>query len=179
VSFNNANSVVTTASFSTSGTYVLSLTASDSEFTISDEVTIIVNPATSTNRAPVVNAGPDQTITLPTNSVRLNGEVSDDGLPTGSTLTISWSKVSGAGTVTFSNASAAVTTATFDASGTYVLRLTATDSSLTSSDDVTIIVNTAPNPPPTVSITSPVDGASITDRVDVIGSVSNGNWKLE
>jgi hypothetical protein len=33
------------------------------------------------NQAPVVAAGPDQTITLPTNTVNLSGTVSDDGRP--------------------------------------------------------------------------------------------------
>src|SRR5438876_1165668 len=37
-----------------------------------------------TNQAPVLNAGPNQTITLPA-SANLNGTVTDDGLPTGST----------------------------------------------------------------------------------------------
>src|SRR5206468_505318 len=76
-----------------------------------------------TNRAPVVNAGPDQTITLPS-SANLSGTATDDALPIGSTLTTTWSKVSGPGTVTFGNVSARSTTASFSASGSYVLRLT-------------------------------------------------------
>ena len=48
-----------------------------------------------------------------------------------------WSSVSGPGTVTFANANVLSTTATFSAAGTYVLRLTASDSLLTSTDDVT------------------------------------------
>jgi hypothetical protein len=61
------------------------------------------------NQAPVVNSGGNQTITLPGNAT-LNGSASDDGLPTGSTLTTTWTKVSGPGTVTFGNASNAATT---------------------------------------------------------------------
>ena len=41
--------------------------------------------------------------------------------------------------VTFSDASATSTTATFSQAGTYVLRLTASDSLLTASDDVSIV----------------------------------------
>src|SRR5207247_3839697 len=95
-----------------------------------------------TNRAPVVNAGPDQTITLPS-SANLSGTATDDALPIGSTLTTTWSKVSGPGTVTFGNVSARSTTASFSASGSYVHRLTASDSALTATDDVAIVVNPA------------------------------------
>src|SRR5205823_3826198 len=111
----------------------------------SDEVTIVVN-GTPGNQPPVVNAGADQSITLPA-SATLNGSVVDDGLPAGSTLTISWSKVSGAGTVTFGNPNAAATTATFGIAGTYILKLTAGDSSLSSSDEVTITVSPANQAP--------------------------------
>ena len=44
------------------------------------------------------------------------------------------------GTVTFSNPNAVVTSAGFSAAGTYVLRLTASDSALSASDDVQITV---------------------------------------
>ena len=94
------------------------------------------------NVAPTVNAGADQTITLP-GSATLNATISDDGRPNG-TLTRSWTRVSGPGTVTFSAPSAAATTATFSASGTYVLRLTASDGALSTIDDVTVTVNPAP-----------------------------------
>src|SRR6185503_20602300 len=96
------------------------------------------------NQPPAVNAGPDQTITLPA-SANLNGAASDDLFPTGSILTSIWSKVSGTGSVTFGNINAASTTASFSADGSYVLRLTASDTLLTVSDDVSIIVNPAPN----------------------------------
>jgi K319L-like, PKD domain len=77
------------------------------------------------NQPPGVNAGPDQTITLP-GSANLIGTVSDDGLPNPpGALTTTWSKVSGPGTVTFGNAAAVSTTASFSAAGNYVLRLTA------------------------------------------------------
>ena len=72
-------------------------------------------------------AGPDQTITLP-NAVTLDGTVSDDGLPTPpGVVTTTWSQVSGPGTVTFADAAAVDTTASFPVDGTYVLRLTADD----------------------------------------------------
>ncbi|MEM8501183.1 MAG: LamG-like jellyroll fold domain-containing protein, partial [Pseudomonadota bacterium] len=47
-----------------------------------------------TNTAPTVNAGTDQTIQLPTNSVQMNSTITDDGLPT-SPVTFSWAQISG------------------------------------------------------------------------------------
>src|SRR5438876_4109092 len=98
------------------------------------------------NQAPTINAGIDQTITLP-DSASLNGAVSDDGLPAGSALTTTWTKLSGPGEVTFGNAGVPATSASFSQPGAYVLRLTANDSELTASDDVTIIVMGSRVPP--------------------------------
>src|SRR5207237_1420348 len=111
-----------------------------------------VQPSGTGNQPPVVSAGPDQTTTLP-NGAFLSGSAGDDGLPVGSALTVTWSKVSGPGSVTFTNANLAVTTATFTSSGTYVLQLAASDTQFTSTDTVTIAVNPAPpvNQPPQVN----------------------------
>ena len=57
--------------------------------------------------------------------------------------TTTWTKASGPGTVTFANASATDTTATFSDPGTYVLRLTAQDGALSTSDEVTVLVQTS------------------------------------
>lgn len=105
----------------------------------------VTAPSTITpgNLPPVVNAGPDLSITLLNNAV-LDGTLSDDGLPNPpGAVTTTWSQVSGPGTVTFANASAVDTTASFSAAGSYVLRLTANDSLLSASDDVTVTVATA------------------------------------
>ena len=151
VTFANAASPATTATFDTAGTYVLRLTATDTSLTAFSEVTITVNPAVvtpPTNLAPIVNAGTATTITLPAGA-SLSGSVSDDGLPTGATVTSVWTKSNGPGVVTFGNAASPATTATFDTAGTYVLRLTATDTSLTAFSEVTITVNPAVVTPPT------------------------------
>jgi pectate lyase len=96
-----------------------------------------------TNAAPTVDAGPDSSVDLPA-SASLDGTVSDDGRPSGSTLSHSWSAVSGPGTVAFDAPGAQDTTASFSAAGVYVLRLTATDGELTTSDDVTVTAVQAP-----------------------------------
>lgn len=102
------------------------------------------------NKAPVVNAGPDQTITLPVNSVTLSGTATDDGLPNPpGRLTYAWT-----GSASFSAPTALSTTATFSAAGSYVLRLTASDSVLSASDTLTVTVNpeTVPPPPPSGTV---------------------------
>jgi hypothetical protein len=65
-------------------------------------------------------------------------------------VTTLWSQVGGTGTVTFGDAGAIDTTASFSTAGSYTLRLTVNDGELSSSDDVDVTVNAA-NQPPTVS----------------------------
>jgi CubicO group peptidase (beta-lactamase class C family) len=95
----------------------------------------------TTNVAPTVQAGADQTIQLPTNSVDLSGSATDDS--TTSTLTYSWSATSGPSGVTFSAANAAATTVTFPGAGDYVLTLSVSDGSLTGTDSVAVTVSPA------------------------------------
>lgn len=107
------------------------------------------------NRPPVVDAGASATITLPANSVNLNGTVTDSSVG----VVTTWSRLSGPGTVTFGNANNIDTTATFSTAGTYVLQLSANDSEFVRNDTVTIIVNNqgSSNPPPPPPI-PPEDG---------------------
>ena len=162
VTFGNAAAAQTTASFSVAGTYVLQLSANDTQLSSSATVTITVNAA---NKAPVVNAGATQTITLPA-AASLAGSVSDDGLPTGAVVTSTWTKVSGPGNVTFGNAAAPQTTASFSVAGTYVLQLSASDTQLSSNATVTITVNPQ-NHPPTVAA-----GAAQTIRLPAAATLS-------
>ncbi len=86
------------------------------------------------NKAPIVSTG-----TIAANSlspVTLAGSVTDDNFPAPPSLTTSWSRVSGPGSVTFGNASLPATTATVGAIGTYVLRLRANDSSAETFRDI-------------------------------------------
>jgi hypothetical protein len=94
------------------------------------------------NVAPIVNAGADASLNM-LGTASLDGTVTDDGKP-GPAVTTTWSKVSGPGDVTFGNANAEDTTATFSAPGTYTLRLTANDNELSGSDTVVITVRGTP-----------------------------------
>lgn len=97
--------------------------------------TTTTSPATTTT-APVVSAGSDKTLTLPTNSTYLEGSASDaDGI-----ASYQWAKVSG-GTATLSGQTTSKLRAYNLAEGTYVFRLTAKDTKGTAkSDDVTVKV---------------------------------------
>lgn len=94
-------------------------------------------PSGPENQAPIADAGPDQTITLPTDSVTLDGSASTD--PDGSITSYVWTEDSGPSTV---DPDDAVTTAAGGlVEGTYVFRLTVTDNDgASSSDTVTITV---------------------------------------
>ena len=98
--------------------------------------------SSGTNAPPVCDAGPDRSVFLagPSVNVLLSGNVTDDGLPDEFSLVRIWSKVSGPGEVTFSDPTASATVASFAATGSYVLRLSATDADLSSADEVSIQV---------------------------------------
>ncbi|WP_017299436.1 LamG-like jellyroll fold domain-containing protein [Nodosilinea nodulosa] len=138
VTFADADALTTTATFSASGEYTLRLTVSTGELSTSREVTL------TANQAPVVDAGPDQTIDFPA-LAELDGTASDDGFPSRpGRLTLTWSKVSGPGNVTFADPASDITTAQFSQGGQYVLRLTASDGAIAAADELTIQVNQPP-----------------------------------
>ena len=117
------NQLVTVVSFTQPGSYVFKLTASDSVLTSSANVTITVNQQ---NLAPFITISVDSTvITQPANTVHVTGTATDDGFPTGSTLTTQWTQVSGPAAATVSNPNSPNTSITFPAAGTYVLKLSA------------------------------------------------------
>ena len=94
------------------------------------------------NFPPFVDAGLNQSITLPTNSVSLNGTATDDGLPDPpGELTTLWSQASGPCLATFVDPADVVTTANFSSAGRYLLRLDASDGELNTWDTVTIDVH--------------------------------------
>jgi hypothetical protein len=106
------------------------------------------------NAAPVVEAGPAQSIGWPVDQVTLSGTVTDDGHPyPPSALAWTWVAQSGPGEVSFSDAEELDTTVTFSAPGVYVLRLEGDDFALTASDTVEITVT-----PPLYELTLSVVG---------------------
>jgi hypothetical protein len=102
------------------------------------EVAVLAGP----NFAPDVTAGPASAATNGLSST-LTGTVLDDGK--GGALSARWSKVSGPGNVTFGNSDLVATSATFNHAGNYVLRLSASDTQVEMSGDLSVNVNPNPN----------------------------------
>ena len=99
----------------------------------------------ASNQSPIVSAGNDLTIT--DFNVFLDATANDDRLPDPpAALTYTWSQISGPGTATFSDPNAEDTTVNFPNSvfGEYVFSLEASDSELSSSDEVTVTVTEPP-----------------------------------
>ncbi|RAW00335.1 hypothetical protein DQQ10_14880 [Pseudochryseolinea flava] len=131
-----ANTANLTASGLVAGTYVFRLTATDNQGASSfDDATVTV----TSNTPPTANAGTDRALTLPTNSVVINGT----GTDTNGTITgYAWTIISGPITPALTNANTANVTASNLIQGTYVLRLTVTDNGgLTGTDDVNVVVS--------------------------------------
>lgn len=84
-----------------------------------------IGKATTTNKSPVANAGPDQSINLPTRQVTVNGSASSD--PDGTIASYNWQQISGPGSATITTPNAVSTTITGLDTGAYVFQLTVTD----------------------------------------------------
>ena len=122
------------------GIYLFELHVTDDNGAISgDTVQVTVNAAT--NIPPVANAGPDQTITLPVNSITLSGSGSDvDGTVVG----YSWTKISGPSSYNIVNANSPGTNVTGLVQGVYQFVLTVTDNNGASgTDTIQVTVNIA------------------------------------
>ena len=118
------------------------------------------------NLAPFVSAGGDQgvyNVRIPS-FLTLQGEVHDDGADGDQRLTSEWTKISGPGVVTFTDATSPVTDALFSEPGTYVLQLEASDGYLTVADRATITVDPDPS----------IVGASLQVALSAPGPIETG-----
>ncbi|MFD1143605.1 choice-of-anchor Q domain-containing protein [Larkinella insperata] len=103
------------------------------------------------NQLPIARAGADQAVILPASSLVLNGSTSSD--PEGEVLTYQWNQQSGPTIASLSSPTAPVMTVGDLVEGTYVFRLTVTDSQGASGfDEVTVQVNAPAGIPRVVSI---------------------------
>jgi uncharacterized protein YjiK len=133
---------------------------------------------TRQNRAPTVDAGLDQTITLPA-AASLSGSIGDDGLPgPPPTLSASWQQLSGPGTVTFADPGSAVTTATFSTAGSYDLELTASDGELSTAERVTVQVLPEGTTEPVTLVVPLASGADDMEERLSTGKVTAGSGDL-
>lgn len=126
---NASTPTMTAAGMSVSGEWVFELSVKDNAGAVGrDRMRVVVSPdpgVTTVNAVPVVSAGADQMITLPTTSLKLTGTASD---PDGNIVSYSWSHVSGPARATLTNANAAsVSVSGLTVEGFYVYKLTVTD----------------------------------------------------
>jgi PKD domain/Secretion system C-terminal sorting domain len=173
----SAGNAVTGVSGLVQGTYRFQLTVTDAlGVTASATVQVTVNAAPVVPGPPSANAGPDQTITLPTNSVTLSGSGSETN---GTIVTYAWTQVSGPGSATINVPGSALTAVSGLVQGTYQFKLTVTDNSgVTASDVMFVTVKAAPvvpGPPsanagPDQTITLPTNSVTASGS----GSESNG-----
>lgn len=119
----------------------------------------------------VTTAVPDVLITSPAEGATLSNNGQNlrlTAIVTG-TSTITWSKVSGPGSVTFANAAQTDTSATFSTSGTYVLRCSATNAAGTGSDDHTVHIAPAAAADSSLALRLKLDESSGTTATDSSG----------
>ncbi len=110
------------------------------------QLSFLEGPNGPINSSPTVNAGPDKNLIITmggTVQTTLAGVVTDDGLPEPVSLTSNWTVLSApaGSSVVFGTAAAAITTASFNAPGEYILRLEGNDSDRTATDTVAVTVN--------------------------------------
>jgi predicted esterase len=181
---NSLSATVTLANLK-AGDYIFSLQVKDnSGNTDTDYVKLTVGASATTNVLPVANAGADQTITLPANSVTMTGSGTDSD---GTISSYAWTKVSGS-TATLSGATTNKLTASSLVSGSYVFRLTVTDNKGgKKSDDVTVTVKTATttttnaapvaNAGPNKIVYSPATSVTLSgSATDSDGSIVSYKW---
>ncbi|RYZ46521.1 MAG: hypothetical protein EOP49_23185, partial [Sphingobacteriales bacterium] len=149
----SANTASSNVSGLVQGNYTFRLTVTDNGgATATDVVNVTVLPAP--NIAPMVNAGADQTITLPVNQVTLTGSAIDAD---GTIASYAWIKVSGPAAF-ISNASSSTTSVLGLAEGVYTFRLTVRDNSgATASDEVQVTVVRSTNIPPVANAGSDME----------------------
>ncbi|HQY10584.1 MAG TPA: T9SS type A sorting domain-containing protein [Ferruginibacter sp.] len=145
----NPNVAATSVTGLVVGTYQFELRVTDNGGASGrDTVQVTVNPG-ATNTPPTANAGPDQTIALPTNAVILSGSGTD---PDGTVVAYLWTKIAGPAAGAITNPNVAATAVTGMVAGTYRFELRVTDNNgAFGRDTMQVIVNATPNTPPTAN----------------------------
>jgi hypothetical protein len=178
--FSNSASVVTRVSELVHGVYLFELRVTDNKGAIGrDTVQVTVNAAL--NIPPTANAGANQTITLPINTITISGSATDTD---GTISSYLWTKISGPSSGTINNANSAYATINGLSEGTYQFELKVTDDKgAVGRDTVQITANAAPTIAPTANaganqtITLPINTAILSGSgTDSDGTISSYLW---
>jgi Polysaccharide lyase/K319L-like, PKD domain/Secretion system C-terminal sorting domain len=183
VTINNADSIQATINNLSIGTYQFKLTVTDSAGANSSADVTITVVDSSANQSPIANAGRNAIITLPVNSITLNGSRSYS--PGGTITQYSWAEVNGPGTANISSGNSSRAIASNLVVGTYQFRLTVTNNNnLSDTASVFVTVQSAPNQPPVANagqdttVTLPVNSVFLNGGAsyDPDGTIVNYNW---
>ena len=125
------------------------------------------------NKPPIANAGPDLVITLPTDSVSLDGSSSSD--PDGHISSYLWAKISGPASFNIIKSSDSITKVKILVAGIYQFELKVTDNGgLSAKDTMRIIVDSVmTNHPPIANAGTDRTIVLPTNTVNLDGSASN------
>lgn len=164
----------TTHSYTEDGTYTVTLTVNDGEYSDSDSIDIYIAPQGGTNQPPTA------VITEPDNGDRhqINDTVAFDGTessdPDGDMLNYTWDFDDG--TLGYG----VQTTHKYTENGTYTIVLTVNDSKLDDSDSRVIVIGdeVVVNTPPTAVISSPEMGQSF-DVNEIVYCNGSDSFDLE
>jgi len=151
-SFNivNENTASPTISNLVEGSYQIKLTVTNTQGSSAEDI-VVVTVSAMPVYTPVSNAGTDFYITLPTNSVVLNGDQSYN--PGGGALIFAWTKISGPASFTISSASTATPAVSNLVEGAYQVQLKVTNvQGVSSEDTVNITVSPAAPVPPVANV---------------------------
>ncbi len=170
------------------GVYQFELRVTDDQGGIGrDTVSVTVNAAAPPpNQLPTANAGTNQTITLPVNTVTLTGIGND---PDGTIVSYQWTKISGPTTYSIATATASTTVVNNLLQGVYQFELRVTDNQGgIGRDTVSVTVNAAAPPPnqlPTANagtnqtITLPVNSITVSGTgTDSDGTITAYQWSM-
>ena len=125
------------------GVYQFELRVTDNQGAFGRDTVLVTVNATIPNQAPTANAGSDQTITLPANSLTLNGSGTD---PDGTITAYQWTKIAGPATFTIISPAQASTVINNLVEGVYQFELRVTDNQgAFGISTVIVTVNAAPS----------------------------------
>ncbi len=132
------------------------------------------------NQAPTISLSDNAEVVVG-EALQLQANVYDDGLPN-NTLSITWSKVSGSGSASFSKPHSATTAVTFSAVGEYLVRAVVSDGQLSSQDTIEVTVREQgggeqpEDPEPPTDPGDPLDGEFDGPIKITKGGVYSGRW---
>ena len=156
------------------GKYTFRLVVTDNGgLTDDDTVQVTVQAADpAPNQKPVAKAGNDTSITLPVNSIKLDGSASFD--PDGGAINrFQWTKIGGPAAFAITNSTAAATTVTGMEEGKYSFRLVVTDDGgLTDDDTIIVTVQPKPNVAPVANAGDDREVAATTTQIKLDGTGS-------